>query len=124
MMINFKNIDEVIKYLTNYNGEVKNEFLQPIYTSQKDFYKKAVVKTLNNNIKLLYSYNTLVCIIYDNKYILNDNINYNLLFSKTTLKHIKDFLLQNISMLRLSHLIDNKITKNDIIKNNNKKLGD
>ena len=72
MMINFKNIDEVIKYLTNYNGEVKNEFLQPIYTSQKDFYKKAVVKTLNNNIKLLYSYNTLVCIIYDNKYILND----------------------------------------------------
>lgn len=123
-MINFKNIDEVIKYLTNYNGEVKNEFLQPVYNTQKDYYKKAVVKTLNNNIKLLYSYNTLVCIIYDNKYILNDNINYKLLFSNTTLKHIKDFLLQNIDILRLSHFIDSKITKNDIIKNNNKRIGE
>lgn len=123
-MINFKNIDEVINCLTNYKGEVKKEFLKPIYTSQKDFYKKAEVKTLNNNIKLLYSYNTLVCIIYDNKYILNDNINYKLLFSNTTLKHLKDFLLQNISILRLSHFIDSKITKKDIIKNNNKKLGD
>lgn len=123
-MINFKNIDEVIKYLTNYNGEVKNEFLEPVYNSQKDYYKKAVVKTLDNNIKLLYSYNTLVCIIYDNKYILNDNISYNLLFSNTTLKHIKDFLLQNINILRLSHFIDSKITKKDIIKNNNKRLGD
>ena len=123
-MINFKNIDEVINYLTNYKGEVKKEFLKPIYNTQKDYYKKAEVKTLNNNIKLLYSYNTLVCIIYDNKYILNDNINYNLLFSNTTLKHLKDFLLQNINILRLSHFIDNKITKKDIIKNNNKKLGD
>ena len=123
-MINFKNIDEVINKITNYKGEVKKEFLKPIYTSQKDFYKKAEVKTLNNNIKLLYSYNTLVCIIYDNKYILNDNINYKLLFSNTTLKHLKDFLLQNISILRLSHFIDSKITKKDIIKNNNKKLGD
>lgn len=123
-MINFKNIDEVIKYLTNYNGEVKNEFLEPVYNSQKDYYKKAIIKTLDNNIKLLYSYNTLVCIIYDNKYILNTNISYNLLFSNTTLKHIKDFLLQNINMLRLSHLIDNKITKSDIIKNNNKRIGE
>lgn len=123
-MINFKNIDEVIKYLTNYNGEVKNEFLQPVYNTQKDYYKKAAVKTLDNNIKLLYSYNTLVCIIYDNKYILNDNINYDLLFSNTTLKHIKDFLLQNINILRLSHLIDSKITKKDIIINNNKRIGE
>lgn len=123
-MINFKNIDEVINYLTNYKGEVKKEFLQPIYNTQKDYYKKAEVKTLNNNIKLLYSYNTLVCIIYDNKYILNTNISYNLLFSNTTLKHLKDFLLQNINILRLSHFIDNKITKKDIIKNNNKRLGD
>ena len=123
-MINFKNIDEVINYLTNYKGEVKKEFLKPIYNTQKDYYKKAEVKTLNNNIKLLYSYNTLVCIIYNNKYILNDTINYNLLFSNTTLKHLKDFLLQNINILRLSHFIDNKITKKDIIKNNNKRLGD
>ena len=123
-MINFKNIDEVKSYLVNYKGEVKKEFLQPIYNTQKDYYKKAEVKTLSNNIKLLYSYNTLVCIIYDNKYILNDTISYDLLFSNTTLKHIKDFLLQNIDILRLSHFIDSKITKNDIIKNNNKKLGD
>lgn len=123
-MINFKNIDEIINYLVNYKGEVKNEFLQPIYNSQKDYYKKAEVKTLYNNIKLLYSYNTLVCIIYDNKYILNDNISYNLLFSNTTLKHIKEFLIQNINILRLSYFIDSKITKKDIIKNNNKKLGE
>ena len=29
-MINFRNIDEVIKYLTNYNGEVKKELLEPV----------------------------------------------------------------------------------------------
>lgn len=123
-MINFNNINEVKSYLVNYTGEVKKEYLKTIYTSQKDFYKKAIIKTLDNNIKLLYSYNTLVCIIYNNKYILNDTINYDLLFSNTTLKHIKEFLLQNINILRLSHFIDNKITKKDIIKNNNKKLGD
>lgn len=124
-MINFKNIDEVKSYLVNYNGEVKDEFLEPVYNSQKDYYKKAIVKTLDNNIKLLYSYNTLVCIIYnDNRYILNDNINDRLLFSNTTLKHIKDFLLQNIDILRLSHFIDSKITKKDIIINNNKRIGE
>lgn len=123
-MINFRNIEEVKSYLVNYNGGVKKEYLQPIYTSQKNFYKKAEVKTLDNNIMLLYSYNTLVCIIYDNKYILNTNISYNLLFSNTTLKHIKEFLLQNISILRLSHFIDGKITKKDIIKNNNKRIGE
>lgn len=123
-MINFRNIEEVKSYLVNYNGGVKKEYLQPIFTSQKAFYKKAEVKTLDNNIKLLYSYNTLVCAIYDNKYILNTNISYNLLFSNTTLKHIKEFLLQNINILRLSHFLDGKITKKDIIKNNNKRIGE
>lgn len=123
-MIDFKNIEEVKSYLVNYKGEVKREYLKPIYDTQKDYYKKAEVKTLNNNIRLLYSYNTLVCIISNNKYILNDSISSDLLFSKTTLKHIKEFLLQNINLLRLSHFIDSKITKKDIIKNNNRKLGE
>lgn len=120
-----KDIKDIINYIDNYKGEYTKEFLQCEYTSQKSFYNKAYIITINN-IKLLYSYNTLVCAIYDNckgiKYMLNENIRKELLFSNTTLKHIKEFILQNINIIRLSHIIDSTITKKDIIKNNNKEF--
>lgn len=111
------NISDVINYINNNNNNLQVTELIPIYTNQNSFYKKAIVKKINNLI-LLYSYDTLVCAIYDcakyTKYVLNDNINNDLLFSNTTLKHIKEFLYQN------TYGFTNKLkTKKDIIKYNN-----
>lgn len=124
-----KNLKDLKNYIMDYNGHIESEMLSPIYDGKKSFYDKAEVKkiyTIDNDVVLLYSYNTLVCcIIYNNdkvKYILNTDITSDLLFSNTTLRHLKEFLIQNIDVLRLSHLIDGKITKSDIIKNDNKIL--
>lgn len=116
-VMKMKNIKDVKKYIMNYEGDFMQFEMIPIYDGAKSFYKKAIIKQVNN-LKLLYSYNTLVCIIYDNckgiKYILNDDVTSNLLFSNTTLRHIKEFLKQNIAG------INKNITKKDIIKYNNK----
>lgn len=89
--------------------------LKPIYDNAKSFYKKAYIVKKDNVIKL-YSYKTLVCVILNgNRYQLNYNIDSDLLFSNTTLRHIKEFLKQYLNL-------SSYITKNDIIKNNNKLL--
>lgn len=85
--------------------------LKPVYDNAKSFYKKAYILYENNVIKL-YSYNTLVCVIMNKRYKLNYNIDTDLLFSNTTLRHIKEFLKQYLNIFDFS--------KNDIIKNDNK----
>ena len=58
------------------------------YNNQNSFYGKAIVIG-NNDIIRLYSYETEVCKIENNKpKILIDNL------SQTILKHLKEFLLQ------------------------------
>lgn len=123
------NLKDLKKVIMEYNGDVESRLLYPVYDTAKSFYNKAEFKRLYTNdlsINLLYSYNTLVCgIITEHdkiKYILNTDIASDLLFSNTTLRHLKEFLIQNIEVLRLSHLIDGKITKSDIIKSDNKIL--
>lgn len=122
-------IDKIINVITNYDGNISETELYPMHDSAKSFYGKAYVKEFLKNdtiISCLYSYKTLVCVVIDKKdskqYILNTNINTDLLFSNTTLRHVKEFLLQKIPVLRLSHYIDGKITKTDIIKNNQKEF--
>ena len=124
-----KNLKDLKNYIMDYNGHIESEMLSPIYDGRKSFYGKAEVKNIYGiefDVVLLYSYNTLVCGIVNYgekiKYILNTDIQENLLFSNTTLRHLKEFLIQNIDVLRLSHLIDGKLTKSDIIKYNNKIL--
>ena len=68
--------------------------LKTIYDKAISFYGKAETETTKNSI-ILYSYNTKVAEIKGNKVILNNNIDDNLLFSNTTLRHIKEFLKQN-----------------------------
>lgn len=110
------------------------EYLSPIYDSAKSFYDKAYTKerfscyynergeNVSYTIIKLYSYDTLVCTIYkdytQNKkyYYLNYSVEEKLLFSKTTLRHIKEFLK------RLFYYENIKISKKDIIKNNYKEL--
>lgn len=61
--------------------------LEPIYTNQKSFYGKAKIVKLENVIMLL-SYDTIVATIQNGKLHIDG------FYSKTTLKHIKEFLQQ------------------------------
>lgn len=62
--------------------------LKAIYDGRKSFYKKAMVETVNDYTKVLYSYNTKVAKV-DNgcAYVYG-------FYSQTTLRHIKEFLRQ------------------------------
>ena len=62
--------------------------LTPIYNNQKSFNGKAKVK-IKEDLKMLFSYDIEVCRIENRQAkILIDNL------SNTTLKHVKEFLLQ------------------------------
>ena len=66
-----------------------NEYiLNAQYETSKSFYNKAVVKVEGEN-KYLYSYNTLVCKIENNKLFING------WYSSTTARYINEFLQQN-----------------------------
>lgn len=73
--------------------------LVPIHTSQASFYKKAHY-TIVNNEATLYSYTSSVCKVDLDRgaYYLNWSIEKYLLFSNTTLKHIKEFLKQKLGV--------------------------
>ena len=58
------------------------------YDNSKSFYHKARVKNEDGKL-ILISYNTEVCFIKDNKPAVKGT------YSKTTLRHIKEFLKQN-----------------------------
>jgi hypothetical protein len=63
--------------------------LQARFDSRKDFYGKAVVENCDSGAIILTSYNTNVAYIKDGKAHVNGT------YSATTLRHIKEFLLQN-----------------------------
>lgn len=65
-------------------------YLKPVYDSRKSFYNKAVVEENEKEI-VLYSYKTKVAVIdkTSNKCKITGTYSY------TTLRHIKEFLLQN-----------------------------
>lgn len=73
--------------------------LIPINSRQASFYKKALY-TIVNKEATLYSYTSSVCKVDLDRgaYYLNWDIPENLLFSNTTLKHIKEFLVQKLGV--------------------------
>ena len=80
-------ITEEEQELVKENGEFE-EYLQVIYDSRADFYKKAKIIRYNNAI-YLQSYSTIVAKIENGKIIING------WYSQTTARHINEFLLQN-----------------------------
>lgn len=98
---------------------MKKEELKPIYDNAKSFYKKAFVEKCNDRIKL-YSYDTHVATVYLTEsgryYSLNSDVEESLLFSKTTLRHIREFLNQSMSLLdvQYSKLVSKGFTKKSI----------
>lgn len=84
-------------------------YLMSIYDTRKSFYNKAYIVKIGNII-YLYSYDTLVLEIGKDYYKLNKSINEKLLFSNTTLRHIKETLKQ------FYYRDDKTLTKKEIIK--------
>lgn len=75
------------KFLTG-NVESVTE-LKPLNSSQKSFYSKAQVISLDNGTKVLQSYNTFVAaVLPTGQYVQNDR------YSATTGKHEQEFSLQ------------------------------
>ena len=64
------------------------QVLETIYDKRNSFYNKAMIEHKGNILKL-YSYNTLVAEIKENKAFVYGT------YSPTTLRHIKEFLKQN-----------------------------
>ena len=62
--------------------------LKPIYSNSKSFYGKAKIEIGANRI-ILYSYDSYVA------YIENDVAYITGYYTQTTMRHIKEFLLQN-----------------------------
>ena len=95
--------------------EQKNN-LQAVYDTAKSFYNKAYYtkeETTTSIIYKLYSYNSLVAILevgkdlevyYNNKivrlYLDHDRQNQKDFYSKTTLRHIKEFIKQMTDNIR------------------------
>ena len=66
-----------------------NTELKPLNKSQKSFYNKAQVVSLDNGTKILQSYNTYVAaVLPTGQYVQNDR------YSATTGKHEQEFALQ------------------------------
>lgn len=115
--------------MLSFNNLIKKEKLQTIYDTKKSFYGKATVKTYKDNeatLLNLYSYDTLVCQVVKNyngesesRYVLNSAVQKDLLFSHTTLRHIKEFLQQNMTAkdTQYNELIKKGFTKKNIEKN-------
>lgn len=75
--------------------------LFPRYDSRQSFYRKAYVTELQYNdcvVYVLKSYDTIVAVVTDNKETkwayVNQKISKDLLYSNTTLRHIKEFFKQ------------------------------
>lgn len=64
-------------------------YLMPIYDSRASFYNKAIVEDYGNNHKELKSYTTLCSKVENGVARVYD------IRSQTTLRHVKEFLLQN-----------------------------
>lgn len=77
--------------------------LKPIYTNQKSFYGKALIKDTKDEGLVLYSYNTKVAQKHNQVLKITHNKNY---LTSTTLKHIKEFMQQ---------LGYSKMSKNEIL---------
>lgn len=79
------------------------EILKPVYCDQKSFYYKAKIMTKDpagKKSNVLYSYDTFICDLTDLKKVIFGCFT----VSNTTLRHLKDFLMQNdIDCVELTH---------------------
>lgn len=93
--------------------------LEPYYTNQKSFYNKAIVeqKPLTGET-ILYSYNIKIATIRNGNITLHSPV----LWSKTTLKHLREFLSQsygeklNVTKKHLARYLGETVILNNLIE--------
>ena len=73
--------------------EKKTYALNPKYENVKSYYRKALVIEWSDNSITLKSYDIEVCTIAAGKFWIEDT------YSRTTLRHIKEFLRQHVAEL-------------------------
>lgn len=97
--------------------------LKPKKDSRKSFYGKAFVKDIGEDgAYQLYSYNTLVCtVVFRQKYYLHYEVEYDKLFSQTTLRHIKEFLYQyaGLDIKSKEELLENECSYQELLELDN-----
>ena len=90
MKLNFTN-----HFIETIEAEITSKSeLKATYDSRASFYKKAHVLTLEDNTKVLKSYESLVCVYTAGTLFIASDVDR--VFSTTTLRHIKEFIYQNI----------------------------
>ena len=68
--------------------------LSPVYYSQKGYYGKAKIITLDSDQEILLSYDKKI-LFYDGKNVfIYPNLCYNKHLTSTTMRHIREFLYQ------------------------------
>lgn len=91
-----KKTTKLLSYQQLKNGMKVYELI-PVYDARNSFYGKALIIESSEGY-ILYSYMTPVMIITkNNKCCFNSDIDYDLLLSATTLRHIKDFIKQYLN---------------------------
>lgn len=76
--------------------------LKPQLYNQKNYYNKARIEHIGQ-VANLYSYDTKMVTIKDNKIIYLNKYPEN--YTKTTLKHVKDFLYQVLGLTNLTKAV-------------------
>lgn len=74
--------------------------LTAMYDTRKSFYSKAKILVAEGAITLL-SYDTPVARIKDDIFEINSNVSSYLLYSNTTLRHIKEFYKQFVENIEV-----------------------
>ena len=97
--------------------KMKTELL-PQYASVKSFYRKALIETTEQGATTLYNYHIKVATIQNGQVTLYTPV----LWSQTTLRHLKEFLSQaqgvklNLTKKQLSRYLGQTVALSDLIK--------
>lgn len=81
--------------------EKRKNYLTPKLDSRASFYKKAYTYVEGDKV-VLVSYQSKVCYVSNDTFVLNSKVDEDLLFSNTTLRHIKEFLWQQLHIKGLT----------------------
>lgn len=86
--------------------------LEPRYDSRKSFYGKAHIWTdENSNEIILISYHSEAARYVNGHLALNSDLSDDMLFSKTTLRHIKEFVRQISGLSLTKKQLENEVER-------------
>lgn len=84
--------------------------LEPRFDSRNSFYGKATV-IVSDGGKILTSYDSRVAKIVNGRITLNESVRSDMLFSYTTLRHLKEFIRQETGLILTKKQLQNEVEK-------------